>query len=191
MVFLVRVCGFAYPGGRPLPAGTQTWKIWDGRKWVTQTVHIDFGSGHNGGGSEWSDASGRPTVGDTVRLKVSKEGLSKNGDICEVMQDNNDSTPYKLKKVGTSSVKGYFRTADVQKVVRGRSRPSYGGTGNKPWQQGTLHSGTKFWWKTGADGQPETTFDDPTKGAGGHTAGAQGRQNQFFCLKSNNHGFLI
>ena len=67
---------------------------------------------------DWVDATGRPTVGDFVRLKVSKEGLSP-GDICEVTHDDRDENPYKLKKVGTSSVKSYFDEAMVQKVVLG------------------------------------------------------------------------
>ena len=73
---------------------------------------------HGRDSAAWIDATGRPTVGDFVRLKVSKEGLSP-GDICEVTHDDRDGNPYKLKKVGTSSVKSYFTVAMVQKVVRG------------------------------------------------------------------------
>ena len=51
-----------------------------------------------GAGSEWPDASGRPTTGDFVRLKVDKNGLSA-GDICEVTQDDRDGRPYKLVRV--------------------------------------------------------------------------------------------
>jgi hypothetical protein len=65
-----------------------------------------------GAGSEWSDASGRPTTGDFVRLKVDKNGLSA-GDICEVTKDDHDGSPYKLKKVGTSSAKEYFNEGEV------------------------------------------------------------------------------
>ena len=54
----------------------------------------------------------RPTTGDFVRLKVNKIGLSA-GDLCEVMQDDRDSSPYKLKKVGTSLVKQYFNESGV------------------------------------------------------------------------------
>ena len=73
------------------------------------------------GGGDWTNASGRPTVGDHVRLKVSKEGLSP-GDICEVMSDDHDGNPYKLKKVGTSSTKSYFTEEQVQKVTPVRTR---------------------------------------------------------------------
>ena len=74
-----------------------------------------------GSGGDWAAASGRPTVGDHVRLKVSKEGLSP-GDICEVMSDDHDGNPYKLKKVGTSSTKSYFTEEQVQKVTPVRTR---------------------------------------------------------------------
>ena len=50
-----------------------------------------------------------------MRLKVNKNGLSA-GDLCEVMQDDRDSSPYKLKKVGTSLVKQYFNESGVQIV---------------------------------------------------------------------------
>lgn len=52
---------------------------------------------------DWSTATGspRPTVGDFVRITISKEGLSA-GNICEVMNDDHDRRPYKLKTVGTA-----------------------------------------------------------------------------------------
>jgi hypothetical protein len=54
----------------------------------------------------------RPTTGDFVRLKVAKNGMSA-GDICKVMQDDRDSSPYKLRKVGSSLVKQYFNEYEV------------------------------------------------------------------------------
>ena len=81
---------------------------------------VDGGGGASGGGggagSDWSDVGGRPTVGDHVRLKISKEGLSL-GDICEVMSDDEDDDPFKLKKLGTSSTKQYFKEEHVQKIT--------------------------------------------------------------------------
>jgi hypothetical protein len=78
---------------------------------------------------EWSAVSERPTTGDFVLLWVSKNDLSA-GDICEVMQDDEDNTPYKLKRVGTSSVKWYFCEPDIQKILYGgRAHSSSGGPG--------------------------------------------------------------
>jgi hypothetical protein len=70
--------------------------------------------------SGWTTCAGRPTKGDHVKLKISKEGLSP-GDICEVTQDDRDQSPYKLTKLGTSSVKSYFKVDDVDKVQRSGS----------------------------------------------------------------------
>jgi hypothetical protein len=91
---------------------------------------------------EWSTVSERPTTGDFVLLLVGKNDLPA-VDICEVMQDDEDSKPYKLKQVGTSSVKYvqedrgwmFFHESDVQKILYGGGASSSSG-GSAYWRQG-------------------------------------------------------
>ena len=67
----------------------------------------------------YSDAAGRPTVGDMVRLNVGKEGLAA-CTVCTVSGDDHDNNPFKLKALGTSDEKSYFTEAMIQKVVQGQ-----------------------------------------------------------------------
>ena len=64
----------------------------------------------------YKDAAGRPTLGDTVRLKVDKKGLTA-GTLCTVMRDDKDSSPYYLQAFGSAAQKHYFTEAHVQKLV--------------------------------------------------------------------------
>jgi hypothetical protein len=82
-----------------------------------------------------------------VKLKISKKGLSA-GDICEVTQDDRDQSPYKLKKLGTSSDKSWFEEGDVDKVQRGGSGDSGSGGGYSIGEKVEMKDNGKS-WKTG------------------------------------------
>ena len=76
------------------------------------------------GGQVWNPCSGstRPTVGDFVRLKISKEGLLR-GNICRITRDdytvqNRDTTPYALKKLGAGAEKTWFKEKHFVRVER-------------------------------------------------------------------------
>lgn len=132
MVFCVRVNGFANPGGRTAGAGGSasepialhivTAMKTDDR--VATPVHI-VPTGPQDWQyfvdqpprKDWTAVSGRPTLNDFVRLQRNLKGLRR-GDICQVTHDDRDNSPYKLKKVGTSSVKEWFTAKDVQKVEK-------------------------------------------------------------------------
>ena len=62
-----------------------------------------------------SEGGQRPTVGDFVRLKVSKEGLSP-GDVAVVSKDDKDANPYKLRRIGDTGDLSYFTEVMVEKV---------------------------------------------------------------------------
>eukprot|EP01052_Picozoa_sp_SAG31_P005244 SAG31_NODE_227_length_19818_cov_6.503271_21_plen_147_part_00 len=66
---------------------------------------------------EWTAVSGRPTLNDFVRLQRNKKGFRR-GDICQVTRDTRTVLPYKLWRIGTSSVKQWFTAEDVQKVEK-------------------------------------------------------------------------
>ena len=68
------------------------------------------------------DAAGRPTKNDIVRLKVDREGLSQ-GDICKIVQDDKDGSPYKMQKMlktnaASSNTHSYYTEKHVQKLKK-------------------------------------------------------------------------
>ena len=63
--------------------------------------------------------AGRPALHDFVRLKTDENDLQA-GAICQVVQDDEDSQPYKLREIGSSSDKRWFRVCEVEKVEKQR-----------------------------------------------------------------------
>jgi hypothetical protein len=85
----------------------------------------------------WTNASGRPTRGDFVRLKVARLGKATRGspgwrlnagDIFKVLRDEHDGNPYelepierfirKVKQTPSMAPKKWFKEEEVEKVVR-------------------------------------------------------------------------
>jgi hypothetical protein len=97
-----------------------------------------------------------------VKLKINKEGLSP-GDICEITKDDRDGNPYALKKLGTSSVKTWFKQEHVDKVQRGGRSGAYT-VGEKV----QMRDGRED-WKTGhvtSVSPLKVAFDHETSGKG-------------------------
>jgi DNA polymerase III delta prime subunit len=70
-------------------------------------------------GEQWVTTQSRPSVGNYVRLKVSKEGL-RPGDICVVSRDDKDGNPYKLTKVGEPKSELSYFTESMLEMVQPR-----------------------------------------------------------------------